>query len=91
MGMGTNALVEQMVKAGVCDDIDHKNCIKALAKLIGMGEKGKTFAERIMGEEFEQWRSQYKTAWEEFERKDLTGLTAVETDDELSGLTGTVG
>jgi len=72
MGMGTNALVEKMVQAGVCKGIDHGNCVRALSKLIGMGESGKSFAERIMGPEFEQWRTQYKKAWEEFESKGLT-------------------
>lgn len=92
MSMGTNALVEQMIQAGVCDGIDPKNCARALAKLIGMGGKGKGFAERIMGTEFEQWSRQYKKAWEDFERQGLTERPSEtnedgEEDEDWSSLT----
>lgn len=64
MSMGANALAEALIDRGACEGLDPKNCAQATMKMVNMGEKGKPFAARIMGDEFETFKRQWRTAFE---------------------------
>jgi hypothetical protein len=64
MSMGASALAEALIDLGACEGLDPKNCAQATMKMVNMGEKGKPFAARIMGDEFETFKRQWRTAFE---------------------------
>ncbi len=77
MSMGASALAEALIDLGACEGLDPKNCAQATMKMVSLGEKGKPFAARIMGSEFEAFKRQWRTA---FER-----LTAEENEVKAAG------
>ncbi|RJS69069.1 hypothetical protein CW696_07655 [ANME-2 cluster archaeon] len=68
MSIGVNTLTEALIELGACDGLDKSKCAKATMKMISLGEKGKPFARRIMGEDFEKFRTQWRRAFEKFEK-----------------------
>ena len=78
MSMGANALADALIDLGACEGLDPKNCAQATMKMVSMGEKGKPFAARIMGVEFDTFKRQWRNA---FER-----LTAEESEAEAPGV-----
>lgn len=77
MSMGANALAEALIDLGACEGLDLKKCAQATMKMVNMGEKGKPFAAMIMGDEFDTFKRQWRTAFEL--------LTAEEIETEVVG------
>lgn len=67
MSMGANTLAEILIDLGACDGLDGKNCAKATLMIVNMGEKGRPHAMRIMGDEFETFKKQWRRAYERLE------------------------
>jgi len=78
MSMGANALAAILIDLGACDGLDPKNCAQATMKMVTLGEKGKPFAARIMGSEFEAFKRQWRTAFERW----MAGESEVEAAGE---------
>jgi len=85
MAIGANTLAEILIDLGACDGLNPKNCAQATLKMVALGEKGKVFAARIMGNEFEVFKQQWRTA---FERWMEEGGEKVDTGKKSSGLWG---
>lgn len=68
MSIGINTLTEALIEFGACDGLDKAKCAQATMKMISLGEKGKPFAKRLMGEDFEKFRTQWRRAFEKFEK-----------------------
>jgi hypothetical protein len=67
MSMGANALAAMLIDLGACDGLDGKNCAKATLMIVNMGDKGRPHAMRIMGDEFETFKKQWRKAYERLE------------------------
>ena len=76
MAMGANTLAEALIDLGACDGLDKAKCAQATLKMISLGEKGRPFAARIMGEDFETFRRQWRRAFEKFEQIEPEEKTA---------------
>lgn len=83
MAIGASALAEALIDLGACDGLDAKNCAQATMKMVSLGEKGRPFAARIMGDEFETFKRQWRTAFERW----MKG----ESEEEAAGLWEDVG
>lgn len=70
MSMGASALAEVLIDLGACEGLDPKNCAQATMKMVSLGEKGRPFAARIMGSEFEAFKRQWRTAFERWMAED---------------------
>ena len=90
MTIGANALSEALIELGACDGLDKKKCTKATLMMVNMGDKGRPHAMRIMGDEFETFKKQWRRAYERLEAgetiekqvKKVTGLWE-DLDDEV--------
>ena len=83
MAMGASALAEILIDLGACDGLNKKNCAQATMKMVSLGEKGRPFAVRIMGSEFETFKRQWRTA---FERWTSGEYKAEDSGTETAGL-----
>ncbi|NIA12031.1 MAG: hypothetical protein GWP10_20495 [Nitrospiraceae bacterium] len=83
MALGANTLAELLIGCGACDGLDPKNCAKATLKMVALGEKGRAFAARLMGDDFETFKRQWRAAYEKLERLESVETPAEKTTNDL--------
>jgi hypothetical protein len=90
MSMGVNALADALIELGACDGLNKENCAKATMKMVSLGKQGRPFAAKIMGDEFETFKEQWKTAFKRWEAgySEVMDTKEENTEEETGSLWG---